>query len=376
MNPLVRYSTSPLELKLPSGRVLPLPACFHCFDRWQGAPIDTYGHKAVIDSSGEPLFAELAILRLLQAGGWQGVWVDTYRRRFRRSLPPQFCELPAHAEGFLNKVSGGPQLASRLSRRFRLERGPVSFCRGQTQGQEQDWQDPTGMVRIRATFSTAARLLLGLRVGHFGRQIQSQFIDSKFNCTATNPDMTVDDFRRIALSPEGAEEGSHMGQPDFRIGGRIFVTLASGSQGFGNVKLTPEQQAALVEEMPEVFAPIPGGWGRMGMTHVRLAAATEDVTAGALRAAWKLRVERNAKSAKGARRTKTMGVAEVVRKRRRNKKVKDCPLPGMQEPGVARRPWNGIVLVVNARQRWREGPFKYSMTGPGLQTLKQKGEHQ
>jgi hypothetical protein len=43
--------------------------------------------------------------------------------------------------------------------------------------------------------------------------------------------MTVDDFRRIALSLEGAEEGSHMGQPDFRAGGRIFATLASASQG-------------------------------------------------------------------------------------------------------------------------------------------------
>ena len=87
--------------------------------------------------------------------------------------------------------------------------------------------------------------------------------------------MTIDDFRRIALSLEGAEEGSHMGQPDFRVGGRIFATLASADQGYGNVKLTPEQQAALVEEMPEIFIPIPGGWGRMGMTHVRLASASE-----------------------------------------------------------------------------------------------------
>ena len=91
-----------------------------------------------------------------------------------------------------------------------------------------------------------------------------------------------------------------MGQPDFRVGGRIFATLASAKQGYGNVKLTVEQQAAFVEEMPEVFLPIPGGWGRMGMTHIRLAAATEDVMHGALHAAWKLRTERNAKSGKQA----------------------------------------------------------------------------
>jgi hypothetical protein len=49
-----------------------------------------------------------------------------------------------------------------------------------------------------------------------------------------------------------------------------------------------------VEEAPEIFLPIPGGWGRMGHTHIRLAAANEDILAGALRAAWKLRVEKNA----------------------------------------------------------------------------------
>ncbi|MGH9676540.1 MAG: MmcQ/YjbR family DNA-binding protein [Candidatus Acidiferrum sp.] len=108
--------------------------------------------------------------------------------------------------------------------------------------------------------------------------------------------MNAADFRRIALSLEGAEESSHMGQPDFRVGGRIFATLASEKQGYGNLMLTLEQQAAFVEELPEVFLPIAGGWGRMGMTHIRLAAATEDVLAGALRTAWKLRTEKNLKS--------------------------------------------------------------------------------
>jgi hypothetical protein len=108
--------------------------------------------------------------------------------------------------------------------------------------------------------------------------------------------MTLDDFRRIALSFEGAEESSHMGAPDFRVDGRIFATLASAKQGYGNLMINPEQQAAFVEEMPEVFLPIHGGWGRMGMTHIRLAAATEDVLTGALHTAWKLRVDKNAKS--------------------------------------------------------------------------------
>ena len=106
--------------------------------------------------------------------------------------------------------------------------------------------------------------------------------------------MKPSDFRRNALSLEGAEEGSHMGAADFRVGGKIFATLASEKEGFGNLKLTPELQADFVGELPEVFLPIHGGWGRMGMTHIRLAKASEDVLSGALRAAWKLRVEKNA----------------------------------------------------------------------------------
>jgi hypothetical protein len=116
--------------------------------------------------------------------------------------------------------------------------------------------------------------------------------------------MNAGDFRRIALSFEGAEESSHMGVPDFRVGGRIFATLASESQGYGNLMLTPEHQAAFVEEQPEIFLPIHGGWGRMGMTHIRLAEADEDVLTGALRTAWKLRVEKNQKTGKPKNRQK------------------------------------------------------------------------
>ena len=113
--------------------------------------------------------------------------------------------------------------------------------------------------------------------------------------------MTAADFRRIALGLEGVEECSHMGAADFRVGGRIFATLASEAQGFGNLMLTPEQQADFIRELPDVFLPVRGGWGRMGATHIRLAKASEDVLAGALRTAWKLRVEKNSKAGRKKR---------------------------------------------------------------------------
>jgi hypothetical protein len=128
--------------------------------------------------------------------------------------------------------------------------------------------------------------------------------------------MDAADFRRIALSLAGAEESSHMGVPDFRVGGRIFATLASQDKGYGNLVLTPEQQAAFAEELPEIFVSIPGGWGRMGMTHIRLAAASEDILAGALRTAWRLRMEKNTRKKKGSVATRRNAEAKNKDKRR------------------------------------------------------------
>src|SRR5437588_12690716 len=110
--------------------------------------------------------------------------------------------------------------------------------------------------------------------------------------------MTPNDFRRLALSLPDAEEGSHMGAADFRVGGRIFATLASQHLGYGNLMLTPEVQAQFVAEAPNVFVPIAGGWGRMGATHVVLSKADEDVLAGALQTAYNIRADKNRKTKK------------------------------------------------------------------------------
>jgi hypothetical protein len=82
--------------------------------------------------------------------------------------------------------------------------------------------------------------------------------------------------------------------------------------------LTLEQQAAFVQEAPEIFLPIPGGWGKMGHTHIRLAAASEDVLTGALRTAWKLRIDKKVKTArKKSDLAQRSGVTDKKRGKRR-----------------------------------------------------------
>ncbi len=99
--------------------------------------------------------------------------------------------------------------------------------------------------------------------------------------------MTPDDFRKLALELPGAEERSHMDHPDFRVGGRIFATLGYPDDGWGMVKLNPEQRADLMGAHPDAFIPIPGGWGKRGATSVNLKKARKPAVRKALAAAWR-----------------------------------------------------------------------------------------
>ena len=98
--------------------------------------------------------------------------------------------------------------------------------------------------------------------------------------------MTIADFRRLALSFPEAIEASHMDHPDFRVRGKIFATLGYPDAGWGMVKLTPKEQARLIDAEPDVFAPAKGAWGKAGATHVQLRYAKTSIVKKALAAAW------------------------------------------------------------------------------------------
>lgn len=117
--------------------------------------------------------------------------------------------------------------------------------------------------------------------------------------------MDANDFRELALSFDGAEEGSHGGAADFRVGGRIFATLASRHLGYGNLMLSPDLQRSLCAEDPDVFFPIAGGWGRNGATHIRLSRAAPEQLLKGLQLAWSWRVEKNERTRSSKRRKTT-----------------------------------------------------------------------
>ena len=99
--------------------------------------------------------------------------------------------------------------------------------------------------------------------------------------------MSVDEFRRVALSLPEAVEASHMDHPDFRVRGKIFATLGYPTYGWGMVKLSATDQQLLVAAQPDVFVPAKGAWGRRGATTVLLKAAKKSTLRDALAAAWR-----------------------------------------------------------------------------------------
>jgi hypothetical protein len=99
--------------------------------------------------------------------------------------------------------------------------------------------------------------------------------------------VTAKQFRQLALSFPEAEERSHMDHPDFRVAKKIFATLGYPDKSWGMVKLTPEQQAELMNDEPKAFVPASGAWGRKGSTAVRLKSVRKATLQRALEAAWR-----------------------------------------------------------------------------------------
>lgn len=94
---------------------------------------------------------------------------------------------------------------------------------------------------------------------------------------------TADDLRTLALALPGTVERPHMDRAAFAVD-RIFVTLGPDGQT-ANFRFTPDEQVFKCQLAPDVFVPIPNGWGRRGWTTALLHAASKRDLAAALQMA-------------------------------------------------------------------------------------------
>jgi len=101
--------------------------------------------------------------------------------------------------------------------------------------------------------------------------------------------------------------------------------LGYPDDSWGMVVLTPDQQAMLVDAEPEIFRPVPGGWGKRGSTNVNLAASDPVTLKSALTMAWSNRLakggakqssaKQKAATPPPARKTKKTGVKKAPAKK-------------------------------------------------------------
>jgi hypothetical protein len=102
--------------------------------------------------------------------------------------------------------------------------------------------------------------------------------------------MKLDDFRRIALSLPRTVATNGLGYTSFRAKGKSFAAI---DDSVPVIRLTRDQQKAVMAVAPDTFSPEPGGWGLMGSTVVRLEAAQEAAVREVLAAAWRNIIERD-----------------------------------------------------------------------------------
>ena len=90
--------------------------------------------------------------------------------------------------------------------------------------------------------------------------------------------------RKLALALEGALEVVHVDRPAFRTARKMFATLPPHEDAV-NLMFDVPTQEFFAQQAPGAMAPLPGGWGRMGMTRCDLKAADEALVHSALKAA-------------------------------------------------------------------------------------------
>jgi hypothetical protein len=98
--------------------------------------------------------------------------------------------------------------------------------------------------------------------------------------------MTEDELAAFALSLPETVESAHFGKRDFRVRGRIFMTLPGGD--YCVVRLKPDQQKMAIATVPDdVVSAVPGGWGERGSTRLYYAVADDRTVHDLVQQAWK-----------------------------------------------------------------------------------------
>lgn len=95
--------------------------------------------------------------------------------------------------------------------------------------------------------------------------------------------VTAAQARKAALSLENVSDAPHFNRVAFKTPRRTFATLAGDGADI-NLMFDAALQEFYCEQAPEAFAPVQGGWGRMGWTRCDLKKVDRATLLSALKA--------------------------------------------------------------------------------------------
>ncbi|MFB9902421.1 MmcQ/YjbR family DNA-binding protein [Allokutzneria oryzae] len=97
--------------------------------------------------------------------------------------------------------------------------------------------------------------------------------------------LSAEDFRDVALNLLESEEVETWGHPTFRVRDKMFAAM-DGDGHRATIKVSPEEQEALVAANPEVYA-VADYVGRFGWVSVELRGADPKEIGELVREAWR-----------------------------------------------------------------------------------------
>ncbi|MFA6978006.1 MAG: MmcQ/YjbR family DNA-binding protein [Ignavibacteriaceae bacterium] len=97
--------------------------------------------------------------------------------------------------------------------------------------------------------------------------------------------ITIEEFRKLALSFQDATEEPHFDKASFRVNKKIFATFDEiNNQAV--VKLSPLDQSVFCSFDKAVMYPVSGTWGRQGWTVIELDKVKKEMLKDALKTAY------------------------------------------------------------------------------------------
>lgn len=141
--PSILMPDGEISVSLPSGKAADLPTCHPKFSLWKGPVVDfDYGGKPLIDYNDEPIFAELAILRVLLEDGWNGAWVETYGGiHFLREMPNSWkllshsIDIPQEKREIISQIQKTAKTSACFDV-FAWKGSRILFCEAKNKGKD------------------------------------------------------------------------------------------------------------------------------------------------------------------------------------------------------------------------------------------------